>query len=336
MSRVFTHMGGDSAAREQAEAWFARLLAPDCSAQERAEFERWRTTPANAAAYAATQRLWDKLDGMESDEIIGRYAAEALSQDTAAPRQRSGRRRTPAWRWAPASIAASLLIVVLTLYFVPRFDSSGVVQEHHTTNATEAILLDDGSRVQMDLATRIDVRLERQSRDVELTQGRAIFDVAHDAARPFTVEAGEARVTAVGTRFQVDRLDSDVRVTLLQGSVLLSKVSDAAADMRLSSGEQAVYSLRNAQWSKHEVDADTAVSWSRGFHVFRATPLEDAVREINRYSTAKLRLGDPSLTTLTVSGSFKIGDAEAVAAALPAVLPVKMEKQGVDIVLLPR
>ena len=33
--------------------------------------------------------------------------------------------------------------------------------------------------------------------------GRALFDVAHDAGRPFVVEAGARQVTALGTRFDV-------------------------------------------------------------------------------------------------------------------------------------
>jgi anti-sigma factor RsiW len=41
-----------------AARWYARLRAPDCTDDERAEFEAWRASnPQNAAAYAAAERM---------------------------------------------------------------------------------------------------------------------------------------------------------------------------------------------------------------------------------------------------------------------------------------
>src|SRR3546814_2068180 len=54
--------------------------------------------------------------------------------------------------------------------------------------------------------------------DIEFRQGRAMFDVAHDASRPFVVDAGLGTVTALGTRFQVQRNEDRVSVTLLEGA----------------------------------------------------------------------------------------------------------------------
>jgi len=67
--------------------------------------------------------------------------------------------------------------------------------------------------------------------------------------------------------------------------------------------------------------------------VFNATPLAQAVTEINRYSARKLHLADPSLGNLQLSGSFRLGDAAATAAALPYVLPVTVHSEGTEIVV---
>jgi transmembrane sensor len=84
------------------------------------------------------------------------------------------------------------------------------------------------------------------------------------------------------------------------------------------------------------VDAEAATSWSRGYHVFRATPLREVVREVNRYAVRKIRIADLSLAELPVSGSFKVGDAQSIATALPATLPVRVVEQGGETILAPR
>lgn len=347
MSGVSTTMQPTPSAREQAEVWFARLLAADCSAEERAAFERWRLArPANAAAYAATERLWSKLDGLEDDEVIGPLAAQALQPEPMSdwmtaieqrPQRPAPRRRS---RWhLPAALAAGLLVAVLGLRLVPQWWSEPEPQHYRTAAVTDSITLADGSRVQLDVATQVDVRLGRRTRDVQLLQGRAIFEVAHDATRPFVVRVGEGQVTALGTRFQVDRENGQIAVTLVEGRVAVARTGTEAEDageIHLAAGEQAVYSPQTMRWSSHKTDAVAATSWAQGFHTFSATPLAEAVREINRYSPHKLRLADTSLGTLPLSGNFKTGDADAIASVLPAVLPVQVAKTGDEIVLTRR
>lgn len=345
MSRVLGDMDSEVSARKEAEAWFARLMAPDCTQAERQAFERWRAcAPRNAQAYAATERLWERLDGLEDDEVVGPYAEAALEPEpapmadwAAAVRHRSPRapsRSRSRWR-VPAALAAGVLACAVGLRFALPLLPGAEPQHYLTAGQPETVTLADGSRVQMDLSTRIEVRMNRRAREVELLEGRAIFDVAHDAGRPFSVETGHGRVTALGTRFQVDREAGQVAVTLVEGAVAVGG-QGSAADIRLAPGEQARYSPQQAQWTRHSVDTAAATSWSQGFHVFSATPLAEAVREINRYSSMKLRLQGSGLERLVLSGNFRTGDAENIASVLPVILPVKVEKRADEIVLVHR
>lgn len=338
-------------AREQAEAWFARLLAPDCSALERAAFERWRDdAPQHAQAYAATESLWQKLDGLEDDEVIGAYAREALEPETdpmadwtaAVQQRRVQAPRTPRRRGRkfPLTLVASLFICTFGLGLAIRFWPEPQ-QLYQTGDRPHTIVLADGSRVQMDLATRVEVGLKSDRRDLRLLQGRAIFEVAHDATRPFVVDAGGGRITALGTRFQVDRQDQNkVLVTLVEGSIALQSSEHAKPDgsdrIRLVAGEQASYSRADAAWTRQDANVMSAISWSEGFHVFSATPLSEAVKEINKYSAVKLRLADPSLGGLVLSGNFKAGNAQNIAVALPVVLPVQVTYESGEIIVARR
>jgi transmembrane sensor len=61
--------------------------------------------------------------------------------------------------------------------------------------------------------------------------------------------------------------------------------------------------------------------------VFDATPLGQAVDEINRYSTRKLRLATPARADDVISGSFKTGDTAAFAKAASAMLGLSVEQR---------
>lgn len=319
--------------REQAEAWYARLMASDCSSHDRHAFEQWRSRPGHAEAYAAMERLLASVDALaDSDPRMEELVQRARRR----PALSAGRPRR--WRaWATA--ACAVLAVVLGLRFGPALLSDPEAVQYATTGQGRTIALADGSSVQLDVASRIAVSLGNKRRSVELLQGRAVFDVAHDAARPFVVRAGDGSVTAVGTRFQVQCEGDGVVVTLAEGIVAVSRrdAQDGSRHVaRLRPGEQLGWSRQDTAWTLRSVDTKAVLSWTRGRLIFHGTHLSDVAAEVNRYSTRKLVLADPSLAGLPVHGNFLAGDAGAVVTALQAVLPVRVDDTGSELRLYRR
>jgi transmembrane sensor len=205
-----------------------------------------------------------------------------------------------------------------------------------TQDETRVLTLEDGTLVHVDVATVVDVRFTTREREVLLQYGRAVFDVAHDAARPFVVVAGSERVTAVGTRFQVARTAAQTVVTLAEGIVTVS--GEPGGDQRteqLAPGDELSIAPGDA-WVMRTVDARVATSWSLGRLVFRGTRLADALQQVNRYAATKVRLADLSLADMPVSGNFVVGDSEAVVAAFAAVLPLEIAASGDELLLYRR
>jgi transmembrane sensor len=232
-----------------------------------------------------------------------------------------------------------VLALGLGLRFGPALLSDPEAVQYATTGQGRTIALADGSSVQLDVASRIAVSLGKKRRSVELLQGRAVFDAAHDAARPFVVRAEDGTVTAVGTRFQVQCDSGGVVVTLAEGIVAVSRrdAQDGSQHVaRLRPGEQLEWSSQSTAWSLRPVDTKAALSWTRGRLIFRGAHLADVVVEVNRYSMRKLVLADPSLADLPVHGNFLAGDAGAVVAALEAVLPVRVDDTGRELRLYRR
>src|SRR5262249_52280116 len=141
--------------------------------------------------------------------------------------------------------------------------------------------------------------------------------------RHFVVQAGDRRVVATGTSFDV-RLDRDaIAVTLLEGHVIVApnastSGSTQSAIAELQPGEKLVAKLGGAM-TINLVDPSNATDWTKGKHIFRDETLSDAVAEVNRYTDQGLELSDPGLGDIHVSGVFRTGHPEEFARGLAAI-----------------
>jgi transmembrane sensor len=318
---------------DDAARWYARVHAPDCTGRDREEFEAWlRGSPDHWRAYADAERTVRHFDRLlESDPEWQALADEACGQPVVARR-----------RWtAPAALAASL-IVALVVVRLGGVGEDSLPAERFATNVLEQrdITLADSSVVHLDVGSEIAVNMTEHAREITLTRGRAMFDVAKDWKRPFVVTAGGTRTTALGTKFQIERGPERVVVVLTEGAVSVAPSNEESAadstswEERLSPNEQLSFEAGQAAPVKTSVDTYMATSWSRGRLVFRGTPLAEAIEEVNRYSTRKLRLGDPSLASLTVGGNFIAGDSELILSAFVAALPLRSVDGGGGEILL--
>jgi len=198
------------------------------------------------------------------------------------------------------------------------------------------ITLSDGSRLSLDSNTKVTVRYSRRARMLNLERGRSRFDVAHDVTRPFSVTAGAETVIAVGTSFDVERLDGEVVVTLLEGKVVVSPTkSDVAVPaengpqraklhdqpVKLSAGQQLVASTTNAP-AITPANLQAATAWESGRLEIYDEPLNEVVARVNRYASDPILL-DPRIADLRVSGVFNAGDVNAFVDAVTTYFPVE-------------
>jgi transmembrane sensor len=147
-------------------------------------------------------------------------------------------------------------------------------------------------------------------------------------------------VVAVGTSFDVERLQSTVLVTLLQGQVVIKNDAPAAVTAKngnppsvaLKPGEQFVASL-DVQPTVAAADLRVASAWELGHLVFRDEPLGDAVARVNRYTAHPVMI-DPSIASIRVSGVFNAGDIGSFVSAITSYFPVQASTTGNNNILL--
>lgn len=298
-----------AAERRRAEAaqWFARLKSVPVSQGTLRDFFAWRQQKLNAEAFVDAERFWNDANRLGDRPAILRavVAAEA--------RKVPSLRRRPLYM-IPVFAMAVTIIAVGAAHFL---QGSHVLQTR--TGELRTLALADGSRVQLNMETRLNVRYRPEIRQLALQSGEALFRVAHDTRRPFIVTAGDVSVTATGTQFDVMRWGDTVSVTLLQGRVIV-RAPDGTS-VGLSPGQQWRWPRRPQ--TIRNVNAGNVIAWTQGRIVFDDTPLVEAVATVNRCGGKSVVLDAPAMASQRISGTFEAGDSQSFAAAVTALLPLQ-------------
>jgi len=189
---------------------------------------------------------------------------------------------------------------------------------------TRMVALADGSRVAMDAATSFDIAFTDGERRIRVRGGQVYVEVAPDAARPFTVEAGEGEVRALGTAFNVRTEGGRTEVSVTEHAVRVTY--KAAASVDLGEGEGVGYGEDTGLGTPRAVDADEATAWRRGEIQFDNRPLGAVAAEMRRYRRGAVVFTDDALKRLPVTGLFSTRDTDTFFAALERTLPVRVTR----------
>ena len=353
--RTFTHQ--ERSIEDQAAFWLVRLGSQDCTPEDRFAFEAWKQEdPAHERMFLQLQRGNAVVDRYMTDARIVAMLEEARAEQQAEP---AGGAMSPMTSRAAAGIAALaagiVVAVMAALVAVPSLREGdpdttpsqtvqmpGDVEVFETSvGERSTITLADGSIVAINTNSLVEVSFSASERLVRLSRGQAYFEVSKDVTRPFVVQAGDQRVVALGTAFDVrfDREDL-VEITLVEGRVKVNDVSSlhgasaakgAADPIELMPGQRLVARVASVP---EVVLTDTVeeTSWRNGQLVFRKRPLASVVDEMNRYSLQKLALADdPRVRNLEVSGVFNSGGrALSFVNALEALYPLTAERTEHD------
>jgi transmembrane sensor len=302
---------------QQAVQWAARLDAGALAPDDCALFDQWVSAdPRRMGAYAMACATLARVALAHEDRRMEQQpVASGLS------------RRQMLWMGGSAAAAAVVGSVGLALF--------GNRSGYETARGEMLrIALPDGSVVNLNTASHIDVHFTETSRTILLRRGEALFDVAKDAARPFVVMAGDARVRAVGTAFTV-RHDAaaPVDVTVSEGVVEVSDAAEAQPPVRLAEGMRArVDGAIDAAPISSEAIAQS-LSWRDGKIAFRDTSLAEAAAEFARYNAERIVIPDPDVAQQTITGLFLATDPQGFARAVAESLGLRAQVEGDRIIL---
>jgi transmembrane sensor len=360
------------------DAELAAYVSGNAPADRARAIDAWAAHHADNAARIASIRLllasdssapkWDH-DRMWAKVLtaVGDERARAGGADAAAPAPVRPPVRAPTiaaqergWKFTSrlGAVAAAALVLAAALYGglgERALRAFGSDHDYVTRRGEQAaIQLDDGTRITLAPESRLRIRAAygHPDRAVEL-EGEAAFEVVHDAAHQFSVHAGRAMLTDIGTRFDLRAYgtDSIVRVAVAEGEVMLDayRAGTMAADrsassngLRVPRGALARLDVDGSLRSSSIANAADYFAWTTGRLVFDRQPLRDVLATIARWSDADLRVSDASLGAELVTAAFPAQSGQngqsgaAMAQALAQAVGASVERSGNTFTLVRR
>jgi transmembrane sensor len=296
--------------------WLARRDNDNWTAREQQAFDAWlQESTAHRIAYLRLDSAWSGADRLAEapgvsvvarPAFLGRYSLQRIAAALALV---SGAALFAALYWPPAS----------------QQNYATAIGEHRT------LALADGSRLTLNTATRVRASIAAGKRQVWLDSGEAYFDIAHDAAHPFVVQAGASRVTVLGTRFAVRRDGEVVKVAVVEGRV---RVEQAGQQVVLGANDTALADAHLiAMGRKTPAQVEQQLSWRAGRLVIDQLTLEQAAHEFNRYNRRQLVIADPALSGMVIGGSFAPENVDGFARLLQQGFGLQVESRDDKIII---
>jgi transmembrane sensor len=246
-----------------------------------------------------------------------------------------------AWLGLAATVAVA--VGVGTSVYL-RSDDDELLQSYSTPIAgAGSSVLPDGSRVELGADSRITTRFTAKQRTISVDFGEAFFLVAKDPTRPFLVDAGDMKVTAVGTAFNVRRNHDRVVIAVSEGRVQLdnnSQSTDTTAQPTsttpLIAGQQAVYSHDSRTMTIAEIKAADVASWRNGVLKYMHEPLGSVAQDLSRYQSKRIIISDARLSAMPFTGTVFSARIDEALNALESVFPLEVKERTDTIELVPR
>ena len=294
---------------DAAIAW--QLTLDSSTPLEREEFAKWH------AANEEHARAWRQLGMLDQ-----RFSVANGPARTALLQSREGIRRRV--RKLGSGLASVVAVVGLSLlaaeHYLPL--DYWFADQRTATGEQRTVRLADGTVVNLNTHSAVDVRFDDKQRLIVLQEGEILIETGHGDARPFIVETREGHMRALGTRFLVKREEHGTRLSVLQSAVAAHPQSDPQEQI-LREGQQVL--IRN-----NGLDAVVALNpgadaWTRGMLVVDNARLEDLVNELGRYRRGHLGI-TREVADLRITGSFPLHDTDKALSALLPTLPVQIEQ----------
>lgn len=279
--------------------------------------------------YLHADEAWETLAGLRTDpdyaDLLGRPTwRERLVAWRLSLKPR--RRARSVWAIGGAALATGL-VALAWLGAQP----GGTV---YNTDIAEIrqLALEDGSTIALGAKSRLTVTYSEEQRVVEMQPGEAFFSITPDAGRPFVIKAGDTRINVVGTKFNVKYDGQNVRVAVTEG-----RVKVAPPTPRLTFTSQPMIPVEAGKEAHIAPDAERPVvkpmtsvpaeTWLSGWLAYEDVSLQEIIADVNRYLPGEVVISSEQLAQERLTASFRADQAGAFLESLPRVVPVRLEGQ---------
>lgn len=226
--------------------------------------------------------------------------------------------------------AAAYLYLRVRPYAEPAVST---IREENNNKEARYLLLKDGTKVWLNLGSSLVYQSDfnEKERRVQL-KGEGYFDVAKDDHRPFIVTTDNIETRVLGTAFNVESYpdETEIRVSLVQGKVVVNDLKKPEAAITLSPDESMRYGKKEQRWEKLDLNEEHVIEWTRGSIVFNELPLGEALQRISQRFNIPIQYSPEIVADKRVTTVLRTMKWQSVLANILFVFHLKyVEKNGI-------
>ncbi len=297
-------------AEEEAIDWLLKLRDRPNDEELKKDFEAWLAKDqSNAKAYERVRCL-----------VGDAKRLSAAQSDFGFPLPS----KPPSKTVLPSIIVMTGIAAGLYLYMS---DALITLRADHVTDVAQraSFRAPDGSNLVLNADSAIAFQFSQHERRVILMRGEMLVDVTPDPTRPFVVEADGATVTALGTAFDVNMLESETRVAVIRHSVAV-RLNDEHQVKVVKENEGVNFASASGISETFPVDSKSVTEWESGRLVFDEQPLPDVIETVGRYLPGKILVANRELRSKMVSGTLDMSDPDKALQSFAKAFDIKLLK----------
>ena len=314
---------------EMAARWYLRMRehAHNQRSAEHHAFEQWLADdPRHAAEYDSFAHAMRQLDSAESLSTL----ADAAEQQAFLANE--ARRKAKQQRLAKLMVVCFICVAGFFSHQQYQVWQAAPVMQLAAQNPVGQIVtktLDDGTKVTLSAKSDMAITYYRHQRHVLLKEGEAIFEVTKDPERPFVVETDTTKITVLGTRFAVNRLQQVVRVSVDHGRVKVEPKEEAAPAAITPLAREITNGQVLEVYANHAMvlvnrPASDAFAFLNGRLVFDRADTGEIADTVSRYRQKPVQ--SQGRQVRNISADINIQDIDQFLRGLPNIAPVRLQE----------
>ena len=297
---------------KQAIHWMLKLRESGYSPGLVQQCEQWRSADHDH------ELAWQRVLSLHQELDLGAIPGASVALQTLETSQQRLHRRQA------LKLLGSVALVGSAAWLGKDLDVVRAWTSDYATAKGErrSLHLPDGSLLQLNTATAVDLAFDSRQRLIRLRQGEMMLTCAssQDDARPLLVQTHDTLLEGFEGRFVV-RQDSDcTRVSVSQGKVAIHRPGTEGLHW-ISDGQ--AYRLDATGIHRPAQATMDASAWAEGLIVTRDMRLDAFLAEVGRYRPGFLGCS-ADIAGLRLSGVFRLEDTGKLLQLLPQTLPVKV------------
>ncbi|OPB10286.1 FecR domain-containing protein [Pseudomonas synxantha] len=301
-------MNVSSQVAEQAVHWLLEMQQGALTPRQQAAWQQWLN------AHSEHQRAWEQIQQV-NQRLRGMpppLAHAALN----APRTSSRRQALKLLLILGAGSAAAWSLRQQHILPPLSADYRSPIGQRRT------VQLADGSQLQLNTGSAVDVHFDGRQRLVRLLEGEILL-TSRAGDTPLRVLTGQGLLSSQAARLNVRQFNDHTQLAVLAGQVEVMPNNYSGLPLSVDAARQVNFTRKG--WDTPRATDANCGAWADGMLVAAHMRLEDFLNELGRYRRGQLNC-DPQVANLLLSGSYPLDNSERILDLLEISLPVKVRR----------